>query len=141
MNRKLEELRQTLLKPINPAIIVVLGLYTVVWGLWIALPWFSVFGHSAVYSVMSAYGSEYLWGGIAVASGLIIIRGSLKPIFWNIEIGSLVAFFFWLTISIFFFAGNWQSTAWLSSAAFALYSGIIWLNIKVNRKYFGHYDH
>lgn len=139
MNKKLEELRQTLLKPINPAIIVVLGLYTVIWGIWLCLPMFSVFSYSATFSVMSTYGTEPLWGGIAISAGLITIRGALKPIFWNIEIGSLVSFFFWLVIAIFFFVGDWHGPEWLSAAAFALYSGIIWLNIKVNRKYFGHH--
>lgn len=140
MNKALEQLRLTLLKPINPAIIVVLGLYTVVWGLWIMAPWFSVFGHSIVFQVMAAYGSEYLWGGIAVGCGLIIIRGAVVPVYWNIEIGALVAFFFWLILAIFFCAGDWHSPAWLSAACFALYSALIWLNVEVNRKYFGKQD-
>lgn len=132
-----ENLRQTLLRPINPAVIVVLGIYTMIWGVWIMSPWWSVFPHSPVYSLMAHYGTEYLWGSIAIAAGSIITRGALKPVYWNIELGSWVSFFFWLAIAILYVCSDWHTTAWLSAACFSIYSGIIWLNIRVNRKYFG----
>lgn len=125
-----------MLKPINPAVIVVLGLYTVLWGLWVMLP-FTVFTHAVAFHIMGRYGTEFLWGGIAVSCGLIIIRGATKPVYWNIEIGALVAFFFWLTLAILFCAGDWANPQWLSAACFSLYSALIWVNIEVNRKYFG----
>lgn len=138
--QRLEELRLTLLKPINPAVIVVLGVYTLFWGVWIMLP-FPVFTHAMAFELMSQYGTELLWGGIAISAGLIIVRGALKPVYWNIEIGALVAFFFWLIIGILFFIGDWQNPAWISSACFSLYSALIWLNIEVNRKYYGNNDY
>ena len=137
VKERLECLRETLLRPINPAVIVVLGIYTVVWGLWIMSPFWTVFPHSAAYAIMAEYGTEYLWGSIAVCAGAIIVRGALKPVYWNIEIGSWVSFFFWLAIAILFCAGDWHTTGWLSAACFSIYSGLIWLNIRFNREYFG----
>jgi hypothetical protein len=134
-----EQLRQTLLRPINPAVIVVLGIYTVVWGIWIMSPWWAVFPHAAIYGLMAKYGTEYIWGAIAVAAGTIIIRGALKPVYSNIEIGAWTSTIFWLVIAIFYFIGDWHTTGWLSAACFCIYSAIIWVNIRVNRKYFG--DH
>lgn len=135
--QRFDRLADTLLKPINPAVIVVLGMYTVLWGCWIVSPFWSVFPHAALFHIMASLASEYVWGGIAIASGLIIVRGAIKPIYWNIEIGALVAFFFWLTIGILYFIGDWQNTGGITASCFALYSALIWVNIRVNRTHFG----
>lgn len=135
VNRR-DGLAKTLLKPINPAFTVVLGGYTLMWGLWLIAPWFSTFASSPIFSVMASLAHESVWGGIAVAAGFIIIRGAIKPVYWNIEIGALVSFFFWLIICILYLYGEWHSTAGLSAAAFAIYSCLIWVNVRVNRRHF-----
>lgn len=131
---KPERLAQQLLKPINPTIIIVLGIYTIVWGLWIACPFFDVFTASPLYATMAGIGSEYIWGSIAMVSGLIICRGAIKPRFGNIQFGAFIGFFHWTLISILYFIADWHSTAGLSAAAFAVYSGLVWVNTKVNHK-------
>lgn len=133
-----ERLARALLKPINPSVIIILGLYTVVWGFWIANPFWSVFGTASLYSAMMQFvANEYFWGGIAIAAGLTTMRGALKPSYWNLIAGSFVAFMHWFIIALFYFAGDWMNTGGITALTFAIYSGIIWLNIKVNKD---HYD-
>lgn len=141
MKRRLEALRLTLLKPINPAVICVLGFYMVVWGLWIVSPFWSVFGHAQLFVWLARSASEYVWGGIAISCGLIVLRGAMKPVYWNLDIGALVSFLFWLLISILFFIADWQSTGGLSAAAFCVYSGLVWVNVRVNKEYFGYTEY
>jgi hypothetical protein len=134
-----EKIASSLLKPINPSIIIVLGIYTVLWGLWIINPLWSVFPQAPLYSAMAAIAPEYVWGAIAIISGATTIRGAIKPSYYNIQLGSFIAFFHWLVIGILYLIGDWMNTGGITSLTFAMYSAIVWVNIKVNRKYFsGH---
>ncbi len=128
-----EKIARALLRPINPSVIIILGIYTVVWGLWIVNPFWSVFSHAPLYAAMAAFASEYFWGWTAIISGLFIIRGALKPSYYNIQLGAFIGFFHWIVITVFYFAADWQSTGGITSLTFAVYSAIVWLNIKVNR--------
>jgi len=128
-----ERLAERLLEPLNPSLIVIFGVYTVVWGLWILCPFWDVFVAAPLYATMAGIGSEYIWGTIATACGLIICRGALKPSYRNIQLGALVGFFHWLVIATLYFMGDWTSTGGITSATFALYSAIVWVNIKVNK--------
>lgn len=131
-----ETIVQSLLRPINPSVIIILGLYTVIWGLWLANPFWTVFTQAALYSAMAHMLPEMAWGLIAIASGLLIIRGATKPSFKNLQLGAFTGFLHWLVIGILYLIGDWQNTGGITAIAFALYSALIWLNIKINRRYF-----
>lgn len=131
-----DKIARALLKPINPSIIIVLGVYTVVWGLWIISPFWSVFSAAPLYSAMSSIAPEPVWGIIAVVSGLTTMRGALKPSYKNLQLGSFIGFFHWLVIAILYFIGDWTNTGGITALAFALYSAIVWVNIKVNSSLF-----
>jgi hypothetical protein len=130
-----ENLAKSLLKPINPSIIIVLGVYTILWGLWVANPFWTVFTQAPLYSAL-ALGGEYTWGGIVLAAGLLITRGATKPSYFNLILGSGVGFLTWLTVAIFYFVGDWANTGGLTALAFATYCLLVYLNIKVNKTYF-----
>lgn len=130
------KIAESLLKPINPTIIIILGVYTFVWGLWIFLPFWTVFTQAPLYSAMASIAGEYAWGGLAMIAGAGIIRGALKPLYKNIQLGSFIAFFHWFVISILYFIGDWASTGGITSLTFAVYSALVWVNIKINRKYY-----
>src|SRR4051812_15997924 len=106
---KMEKVADSLMRPINPTLILILGLYTVTWGLWLICPWFTVFTHAAVYSQMSALACETVWGLFAVGTGLLTIRGATKPSYKNLHIGSFFAALFWLVIALMYFAGDWAN--------------------------------
>lgn len=128
------------MKPINPSVIIVLGFYTIVWGLWLLSPFWPVFSQAPLYSAMMGIGSEYFWGSVAVTSGALISRGAIKPSYMNLTVGSFVGFFYWLVVAILYFAGDWMNTGGITSLTFAIYSGLVWLNIKVNKDHFQEYN-
>lgn len=133
---KTDKLAASLLRPINPTVIIVLGIYTVLWGLWVACPFWDVFAAGQLYSAMANILPEVAWGGIAIVSGLLIMRGAIKPSYENLHLGAWVGFFHWLIISILYFIGDWTSTGGITALTFAIYSALIWVNIKVNRNHF-----
>ena len=129
-----EKIAVSLLRPLNPSLILVLGGYTILWGLWILNPWWTVFSTAALYHIMATLAPEYVWGGIAVISGMLIIRGAIKPSYENLLTGSWIGFMHWLIIAIMYFVGDWMNTGGITALTFAIYSGIVWVNIKVNRR-------
>ena len=134
MKDKLDRLAESLLKPINPSVIIVLGIYTILWGLWVVNPLWTVFTQAALYSAL--IGGEYVWGSIVLAAGLLITRGATKPSYINLIVGSAAGFITWLTVGIFYLLGDWANTGGITALAFAAYCLIVYLNIKVNKTYF-----
>lgn len=136
--RKAQEgLADALLKPINSAAIVVLGVYTLLWGLWIANPFWTVFNTAKLYHVLMtlppAYVSpEYFWGSIAIICGLITIRGAYKRSYRALVLGSSIAGWHWFMIGLLYLAGDWHNTGGITALTFAIYSAFIYLNIRVN---------
>lgn len=125
-------LTEALLKPVNTAAIILLGIYTVVWGFWLANPWWSVFGTAPIYNEMNQVAPEWAWGLLAITCGLVTAYGAWRPSYRALTWGSGVAFCHWLTISIFYFVGDWHNTGGISSLTFAIYAAFIYLNIRVN---------
>jgi hypothetical protein len=134
-----EKLAQTILKPINPSIIVILGAYTVLWGLWIANPFWTVFTQAPLYAVMAHSAPIYpevFWGTYAIISGLFTMRGAMKPSYRNLQWGSFFAFAHWLIIGMMYFMGDWMNTGGITAITFSIYSAIVWLNVKINKEHF-----
>ena len=130
-------LAKALLLPINPAAVIILGLYTVTWGLWVVNPFWTVFTQAPLYSAMSALAPdmippEYFWGTIAVVCGIIIVYGALKRYYRALIVGATVAGWHWFMIAVLYFVGDWQNTGGITSLCFAVYAAFIYLNIRVN---------
>src|SRR6478752_4664055 len=116
--------------------IIILGVYTIVWGLWIVSPFWTVFSQAPLYSAMAGIASESFWGITAIVAGLITVHGSLKPRYKNIQVGALIAFFHWFIIGALYLIGDWQNTGGITAMTFAIYSAIVWVNVKVNKEHF-----
>lgn len=109
------------------------------WGLWVASPFWDVFSQAELYEKLywvQDYGilPEYFWGGIAVACGAVIWRGAVKRNYKSLIRGALVAFFHWLMIATFYFWGDWHNTGGITSLTFSAYALYIYLNLKVNHE-------
>ena len=121
------------MKPINTAVIILLGFATLLWGLWVVSPFWDVFSTAAVYSHL-AYLPEWFWGMFAIISGIVMMwgvaRGSWKSLMW----GSWIGFVHWFVIDLLYWTGDWQNTAGITVLAFVLYSLLIHINLSVNRK-------
>ena len=113
-----------------------MGAYTVLWGLWVAAPWWNAFGSAKAFHIMSQIAPEWVWGSVAIIVGLIMIRGVLQSRWGSLTIGALCGFFQWITVSGFFFWGDWQNTGGVTYLMIAVYCAFIWLNLRVNKRYF-----
>ena len=131
---KKQKLAQALLLPINPAMIVLLGIYTVVWGFWIANPFWTVFTQAPLYSAMAGFAPEWVWGGVAIFAGTVVIIGAVKRSYRALITGAAVAFIHWFLIALMYFAGDPLNTGGITSLVIALYAAVVYLNIRVNFK-------
>lgn len=126
------KLARELLKPINTAAIVILGVFTVVWGFWVGNPWWSVFDRAPLYDAMRIV-PEFVWGAIAIITGLAMIHGVLRHSYRALLWGAKAGFYHWICISTLFFIGDWQNTGGPTALMIGIYCAFIWLNIRINR--------
>lgn len=126
---------EALLKPINTTAIILLAIYTVLWGFWLANPWWSVFDTAPIFSEMDHLAPEWAWGVLAMFCGVVTAYGAYHPSYRALVIGANTAFIHWTLISIFYFLGDWHNTGGIASATFAIYAAFIYLNIRVNYRH------
>ena len=132
-----QKLAKALLLPINPAAVILLGIYTTVWGIWIANPFWTVFSQAKLYHALATIPPaivtpEIFWGLIAIVCGIIIIYGAVTRRYRPLITGAAVAGRHWLMIACLYFMGDWQNTGGITALIFAVYAGFIYVNIKVN---------
>lgn len=133
MNRK-DSLVCALLAPINPASPIIMGIYTLLWGLWVANPFWTVFGQAHLYRIMETVAPEFFWGVLAIVCGVAICYGAVKRSYGAIIFGSTVGAWHWLMIATFYFLGDIYNTGGITSLFIGVYSAYIYLNVKVNHK-------
>lgn len=130
--KKGDGIARAMLQPINTAAIIILGVFTTIWGFWVGNPFWSIFDHAPLYQAM-LFLPEYFWGGIAAICGIGMIWGVLHNSYRSLRISSIVGFYHWVAISVFFMAGDWQSTGGITAITIAAYCGFIYLNLRVNK--------
>lgn len=129
----LKKIAKGLLAPINPSGIVLLAAYTIVWGVWLANPWWSVFEAADLYGAMKDLAPEWAWGWLAIISGVAGLYGVMRPSYRNLLIGSAVGTWHWGTLSLMYFLGDWQNTGGITSVFIALYSAFVFTNVRTNK--------
>lgn len=127
-----DRLSDAVLRPINVASVLMLGIYTLLWGLWVASPFWDVFGTAALFGFMQSLAPEIFWGCLAMTCGVVIIAGAVKRRYRPLTLGASTAFFHWFMIAIFYFLGDPFNTGAITSLVFALYSAFLHLNLRVN---------
>lgn len=130
---KKDGLIKRLLAPINPNSIIFLGVYTILWGLWLIAPMWDVFTAAALFSQMHALAPEWVWGTIAVVSGIATAYGAIKPSYTTLTVGAMIGCLHWLNVSIMFFIGDWHNTGGITALAISIFAAYIYLNVKVNK--------
>ena len=119
--------------PINPFMISSIGLFSIVWSLWILIPK----NNSATlitYKVFTMYGINYLMFICAFLIGLWLF---LTPLFAK-SIDSMTRpltamGIFWLAIGIFVAVGDWTTNTWLIYVFLTIYCLLSAANFRVNR--------
>lgn len=131
---KRARLAHALLLPINPAAVVLLGIYTVVWGIWVANPFWDVFTRAELYGVLATVAPEIFWGLLAMTCGTITIYGAWKRRYGPLVRGASASGWHWMMIAIFYFMGDPLNTGGITALIFAVYAAFVYLNIRVNFK-------
>ena len=135
LNRRGHKFATAILKPVNTAAIIILGVYTTLWGFWVANPFWTVFDQAPLYNWMMRVMAEVYWGLLALAVGILMIYGVLKHSYRSLITGALVGYFHWLMIAIMYFGADWQNTGGITSFIVSMYCGFIWLNITKNKEH------
>ncbi|UMO76241.1 hypothetical protein SEA_TOMAS_52 [Streptomyces phage Tomas] len=130
---KTDEVARGLRKPINTAAISIMGIYTFMWGLWLALPW-GTFERSPIYSSMSNLAPEVVWGITASLIGFLMLYGVISQKYGPLHRGALAGFYYWLVIAGFYVTGSWRSTGWINASMVAIYCAFVAINLRVNNK-------
>lgn len=129
-----EHLSGALLRPINPAASIILGVYTVLWGMWVASPFWSAFAHVSYYSVMAHLAPEWVWGLIGIFCGGLMIYGAVRRTYRELTNGAGTIALFWFFIGICNFLADWQATGGVMAFMIFIYGAFVYLNIRVNYK-------
>ncbi len=131
---KTDEIARGLRKPINTAAISIMGAYTFVWGLWLALPW-ATFNRSPIYEFMEGLAPELLWGIAAMCIGTLMLRGVWKQSYRPLHTGAAAGFYYWFVIAVFYILGSWESVGWINAFMVSLYCAFVAINLRVHRKF------
>lgn len=91
-----------------------------------------VFEAAPMFDAMAAISPEWVWGGVAIVAGLVVIVGAVVRSYGALTRGSLVAFVHWFVIAIMYFMGDPLNTGGITSLVIALYAAAVYLNIRVN---------
>lgn len=129
-----DKLARALLLPINPAAVIILGIYTMAWGFWVANPFWTVFTQAALYSQLAMLAPEWFWGCLAIACGIVTTYGAIKRRYGPLVVGAQTAGWHWLMIGIMYFLGDPLNTGGITALVFAVYSAFIYINLRVNFK-------
>ena len=130
----IKKLVNGLLKPINTSAVSILGIYTILWGVWVANPFWHVFSTAALYSQLNSIAPEVFWGLLAIVIGIITMYGVIRPSYRSLTMGALAVGWHWWMISLLYFMGDWQNTGGITAGIFFVYGCFIWLNLRVNKR-------
>lgn len=131
MSRIERGLLGALRRPINPAAILIMAVYTILWGFWIGNPWWDVFHRSHIYDLMNFF-PEWLWGITAMASGLAMLRGVVVKSIDALTLGAFIGFMHWIVIAVVYLVGDWQHTSGITSLMVSVYCAYVYLNLRLN---------
>lgn len=133
-NEGTEKLAHALLLPINPTAVIILGVYTVVWGFWLLNPFWTVFTQASLYSVLAALAPEWFWGSLAVICGSFTVYGAIRRRYKPLVRGAAISGWHWLMIATFYFMGDPFNTGGITALTFCIYAAFVYLNLRVNFK-------
>jgi hypothetical protein len=129
----LDRIAAAMLKPVNEVVTAMLGVYTVLWGLWVVNPWLDTFTHTALYSqLLDLIPAEWVWGGVAIAFGVLTLFGLARHLPKTLFYGAGASGIHWFIISIFYFLGDITNTGGITALFISVLSIYIYLNCKLN---------
>ena len=136
IDKMIEGIKASMFRPINKSASIILGLTSIVWGFWVANPFWEVFDQAQVYHVMNWLADEWAWGLVPMVIGSAMVFAMIADKFDTLLIAVRAGFYFWVFTASCFFIGDWQNTAGIIYSMVALYCGYVALNLSINRDYY-----
>jgi NhaP-type Na+/H+ or K+/H+ antiporter len=121
----LDRLAERLLQPVNTSVISILGVFNILFGFWITLPFRSF---DVDYDLLP----ELFLGPSTMFVGLIIVYASFKENMDILRIGTGAGFFEWVALMGVFIYMDWRSPWWIVALMIGSYCGFVYTNLKVN---------
>ena len=132
MRKILDRFAEILLEPVSKVVTIMLGTYTIIWGLWVTNPWIDTFTSAPLYGALVSFMPiEWLWGLVAVLFGAMTLLGVSRHARRTEFYGAAANGFYWFIISIFYFIGDSANTGGITALFLAILSTYIYLNCKI----------
>jgi hypothetical protein len=124
------------LRPVSKGVVISTAVYTILWGAWVANPFWTVFTQASLYSGLEQIAPEWFWGWLAIVTGVLAMYTAVHPRI-RMKPYTCVALlgWHWLLVSILYFYGDWHNTGGITSAFIAILCAYIYLNVKQNGGY------
>lgn len=133
---RLDQIRDGLLRQVNPYACIILGMLTSAWGLWLLAPW-ETFTSAPVFSKLAQFVPEPMMGLWSLVCGLLIIGAVFRGLYKCLYLALGFAVWHWGTVSVLMWWGDWHNTGGLTYGFICLYCIYLYLNIKVNYSRYG----
>jgi len=109
--------------------------YLLVWGFWIASPWWTIYDSTPTFRMLSTIAPAWVVGGLPILSALLLsiaYRLRLWRLRWAV-LFFLVGFFQF--VAVLYFLSNPVSPAWITNTLVAIILGLLlfspeWANTK-----------
>ncbi len=111
-----------------------MAIYTFLWGVWLASPFWNVFNHAALYRVLAGLAPEYVWGIAGAIVGFIMVWGVVKHSYSSLSSGAFIGFVHWFLISLLYFIADWHNTGGITALMTSAYCAFVYLNLRMNRE-------
>lgn len=116
-------------RPVAPAVIQALALYTLIWGVWVINPFWEVFSQAGLYSGLSGVAPEAAWGGFAIVCGIAGMFSLRRHWPKVTSAASMAISLHWAIVSLFYFMGDWQNTGGITALFLSILSAAVYLNV------------
>jgi hypothetical protein len=127
---------ELMFKPAHIAIVALVGTYTLLWGLWIAVPGWEVFTTAMLYENMLTLAPEIVWGSIAALIGAVACYGAATHSYICTRLSGSLIWAYWFVIAILYLSADWHNTGGITALFFMVYGAYIFINTKLNRDMF-----
>lgn len=119
--------------PISALSTMIFGFMTFWWGVWVASPFWDAFDRVEVYNGLQRLLPESVWGLIAIIVGVTMLYGGVVSSYKAMSRAVRFGFYFWILVSIYYWLGDWHSTGGVVMSSIAIYFGLAYINLKINR--------
>lgn len=105
----------------------------ILWGTWVASPFWDSFGTVDAYSILVQIAPGRAFGMGAILLGFLQVIGAHYLLMSLRKVAAMITLFFWILLSLAIFAGNFHSTGAVGYLIFAVMNIAIFYELSLRR--------